>query len=154
MVHSWGFSLPVCSGGNKRTRHRYQVCLPLLSFTSDFNTSNFESPLGTICCLSSLHFPNQFQLTESVGSCLWCTWASCPAEGAVGLLYRPAVQGHWQRSQYCLSFAVILLSITVCLNYGDSQLSYEWVFVAVLTHWFFFFYVMCMQISTRGQKFA
>lgn len=38
-----------------------------------------------------------FQFSQSVGSCLWCTGDSQPAEGAARCFYRPAVQRHWQR---------------------------------------------------------
>lgn len=50
------------------------------------------------------------QLSESVGSRLRFTGASRPAEGAAGLFHRPAVQGHWERSQFYLSVAVIIWS--------------------------------------------
>lgn len=33
-----------------------------------------------------------------MGSCLRCNAASRPTEGALGLLYWPVIQGHWERS--------------------------------------------------------
>lgn len=105
MVCPWGFPLSVRSCGNQRTRHRYQVntrlSCPVLMTALDLSSAqNFS--------FFVLYF--SIQLLESVGSCLWCTWASCPAEGAIGLFYRPAIQGHWERSQFYLSLAVFFWS--------------------------------------------
>lgn len=96
VVSSWGFPLSFRSGGNKWTRHRHQVSQPP-SVTKPVSLAPFS--LSGLCAP-----PSQF--LESVGSCLRCAGASRPAEGALGLFYRPAVQGHWERSQIYLTPAV------------------------------------------------
>lgn len=46
--------------------------------------------------LTFLYFFPQFP--QSMGSRLRCNAASLPTEGALGLLYWPVIQGHWERS--------------------------------------------------------
>lgn len=101
-----------------------------------------------------LCFSFQSQLPESVGSCLWCIRASCPAEGAVGLLYWPVVQGHRERSQFYLSLAVFGVNY-FCLNWTDLQWSYFrkegllHYYVAHLTQWHCWnYFVAFVQIPT------
>lgn len=113
MVCPWGFPLSVRSGRNQRARHRHEVNTrrsrpSLFRPGSGLGSSN---ALSFCSCCSA-------QLFESVGSCLWCTGAPCPAEGAIGLFYRSAIQGHRERSHCYLIFDV---------NYSWGRLTIAWV---------------------------
>lgn len=70
----------------------------LLSWGELLNSESYFLLVLMSLFFFSLPFLFFFQFPQSMGSCLRCNAASHPTEGALGLLYWPVIQGHWERS--------------------------------------------------------